>query len=235
MAIKTLHITNSYYPTSGGIRTFYHALLDGANRHRRLVRLVIPGPETRVEEVGEFGRIYYVAAPHVPIVDSRSRWMLPHTYAWGYDSPLRRILAAERPDLVEVCDKFGNDLFSLSFLQECCVCRQALGRRSFGQAAGVRGLIVGPRLLGRQVLAVESSVGGAIDAEGARGKRAIRDERDGWKMRTADPAERAGAPKLSVAADLAGEDNSATIVDDHEFEGRREFACFRGAYQARHL
>jgi glycosyltransferase involved in cell wall biosynthesis len=106
MAIKTLHITNSYHPTSGGIRTFYHALLDGANRHRRLVRLVVPGPETRVEEVGEFGRIYYVAAPHVPIVDSRYRWMLPHTYAWGYDSPLRRILAAERPDLVEVCDKF---------------------------------------------------------------------------------------------------------------------------------
>jgi glycosyltransferase involved in cell wall biosynthesis len=106
MAIKTLHITNSYHPTSGGIRTFYHALLDGANRHRRLVRLVVPGPETRVEKVGEFGRIYHVAAPRVPIVDSRYRWMLPHTYAWGYDSPLRRILAAERPDLVEVCDKF---------------------------------------------------------------------------------------------------------------------------------
>jgi hypothetical protein len=48
MAIKTLHITNSYHPASGGIRTFYHALLDGANRHRRLVRLVVPGPETRV-------------------------------------------------------------------------------------------------------------------------------------------------------------------------------------------
>jgi len=106
MAIKTLHITNSYHPASGGIRTFYHALLEAANRHRRLVRLVVPGAETRVEEVGEFGRIYHVAAPHVPILDSRYRWMLPHTYAWGYESPLRRILAAERPDLVEVCDKF---------------------------------------------------------------------------------------------------------------------------------
>src|ERR1700684_1944131 len=84
-------------------------------------------------------------------------------------------------------------------------------------------------------LAVESSVDGAIDAEGSRGKRAIRDERVGWKMRTADPAERAGTPELSAAADLAGEDNFAAIVDDHEFEGRREFACFRGAYQARHL
>jgi glycosyltransferase involved in cell wall biosynthesis len=106
MAIKTLHITNSYHPASGGIRTFYRALLDGANRHRRLVRLVVPGAETGVEEVGDYGRIYYVAAPRVPILDSRYRWMLPHMYAWRYDSPLRRILAAEGPDLVEVCDKF---------------------------------------------------------------------------------------------------------------------------------
>jgi alpha-1,6-mannosyltransferase len=106
MAIKTLHITNSYHPASGGIRTFYHALLEAANRHRRLVRLVVPGAETCVEEVGDFGRIYHIAAPHVPILDSRYRWMLPHTYAWRYDSPLRRILAAEQPDLVEVCDKF---------------------------------------------------------------------------------------------------------------------------------
>jgi alpha-1,6-mannosyltransferase len=106
MTIKTLHITNSYHPASGGIRTFYNALLDAANRHRRFVRIVVPGAETSVEEVGEFGRIYYVAAPRVPVLDSRYRWMLPHVYAWRYDSPLRRILAAERPDLVEVCDKF---------------------------------------------------------------------------------------------------------------------------------
>jgi glycosyltransferase involved in cell wall biosynthesis len=106
MTIKTLHITNSYHPASGGIRTFYNALLDAANRHRRFVRIVVPGAETSVEEAGEFGRIHYVAAPRVPVLDSRYRWMLPHAYAWRYDSPLRRILAAERPDLVEVCDKF---------------------------------------------------------------------------------------------------------------------------------
>jgi glycosyltransferase involved in cell wall biosynthesis len=106
MTIKTLHITNSYHPASGGIRTFYNALLDAANRHRRFVRIVVPGAETFVEEVGEFGRIYCIAAPRVPVLDSRYRWMLPHVYAWRYDSPLRRILAAEQPDLVEVCDKF---------------------------------------------------------------------------------------------------------------------------------
>jgi glycosyltransferase involved in cell wall biosynthesis len=106
MTIKTLHITNSYHPASGGIRTFYNALLDAANRHRRFVRIVVPGAETSVEEIGEFGRIYYIAAPRVPVLDSRYRWMLPHAYAWRHDSPIRRILAAERPDLVEVCDKF---------------------------------------------------------------------------------------------------------------------------------
>ena len=106
MSIKTLHITNAYHPASGGIRTFYNAMLEAANHHRRFVRLVVPGPATSIEEVGDFGRIYYIAAPRVPVIDSRYRWMLPHLYAWRYDSPLRRILAAERPDLVEVCDKF---------------------------------------------------------------------------------------------------------------------------------
>ncbi len=106
MTIKTLHITNAYHPASGGIRTFYTALLAGANRHRRFVRLVAPGPETTMEEVGEFGRIYYVAAPRAPVLDSRYRMILPHAYAWPSQKPLRRILAEERPDLVEVCDKF---------------------------------------------------------------------------------------------------------------------------------
>jgi len=106
MTIKTLHITNSYHPSSGGIRTFYHELLKAANRHRRFVRLVVPAAETSIEEVGEFGRIYHVAAPNSPVLDTRYRWLLPHTYAWPYDSSLRRIFATERPDLVEVCDKF---------------------------------------------------------------------------------------------------------------------------------
>ena len=58
MPIKTLHITNCYHASSGGIRTFYRALLAAANQHRRHLRLVVPGPEDSVEEIGEFGRIY---------------------------------------------------------------------------------------------------------------------------------------------------------------------------------
>lgn len=60
MAIKTLHLTNAYHPTSGGIRTFYRALLNRANEERRRMRLVVPAAEDGVEEVGGFGRIYFV-------------------------------------------------------------------------------------------------------------------------------------------------------------------------------
>jgi len=75
--IKTLHITNSYHPTSGGIRTFYTALLQAANEHRRYVRLVVPGEETLVQEIGAYGRIYTVTAPKSPVLDNRYHMMLP--------------------------------------------------------------------------------------------------------------------------------------------------------------
>lgn len=104
--IKTLHITNSYHPSSGGIRTFYAALLKAANTHRRLVRLVVPGPESSVEEVGGYGRIYTIAAPRAPVLDHRYHMLMPQDYLWPRKTALRRILAEERPDLVEICDKF---------------------------------------------------------------------------------------------------------------------------------
>ena len=106
MAIKTLHITNHYHPSSGGIRTFYHALLEAADAHRREVCLVVPGAKDSTEKVGEFGRIYTIAAPPCPLFDSRYHLLLPHLYALPYPSALRRILQKEQPDLVEVCDKF---------------------------------------------------------------------------------------------------------------------------------
>ncbi|MEQ1730249.1 MAG: hypothetical protein ABL982_17930 [Vicinamibacterales bacterium] len=42
MPLTTLHITNAWHATSGGIRTFYQALLDGANRQERHVVIVAP-------------------------------------------------------------------------------------------------------------------------------------------------------------------------------------------------
>ena len=107
MAIKTLHVTNSYHPTSGGVRTFYLALLDAANRLRRPMRLVVPGDEDRVEEVGDFGRIYHVKAPRCPIFDRRYRLILPHTFLLPHTDGLRHILQVEQPDLVEICDKYS--------------------------------------------------------------------------------------------------------------------------------
>ena len=107
MPIKTLHITNHYHPSSGGIRIFYQALLEAADRHQREVCLVVPAEKDSMENVGRFGRIYTIAAPKCPLFDSRYRLLLPHQYALPYPSALRKILQQERPDLVEVCDKFA--------------------------------------------------------------------------------------------------------------------------------
>jgi alpha-1,6-mannosyltransferase len=107
LAIKTLHITNHYHPSSGGIRVFYQALLEAADRHQREVRLVVPGAKDSMEKVGQFGRIYTIAAPKCPVFDPRYRLLLPHLYALPYPSALRIILQQEQPDLVEVCDKFA--------------------------------------------------------------------------------------------------------------------------------
>ena len=107
MAIKTLHITNHYHPSSGGIRIFYRALLESADQHQREVCLVVPGAKESIEKVGKFGRIYTIAAPPCPLFDSRYHLLLPHLYALPYPSALRKILQHEQPDLVEVCDKFA--------------------------------------------------------------------------------------------------------------------------------
>jgi alpha-1,6-mannosyltransferase len=107
MPIKTLHITNSYHQTSGGVSTFYRAMLETANSEGRLMRLVVPDAATFTEEVGEFGRIYHVAAPRSPFFDSRYRLLTPRVYLPPFDGALRRILREERPDLIEICDKYS--------------------------------------------------------------------------------------------------------------------------------
>jgi alpha-1,6-mannosyltransferase len=107
MGIATLHITNSCHATSGGIRTFYRALLEQGNSEGRRVRLLVPGERTAVEQVGRFGRIHYVKAVRAPAFDRRYRLILPHAYLPGLSSDVVRVLERERPDLVEVCDKYS--------------------------------------------------------------------------------------------------------------------------------
>jgi alpha-1,6-mannosyltransferase len=104
--MKTLHLTNAYHPTSGGIREFYHALLRYAASSNHHIRLVVPWSETNVDDLDSHARIYHVRAPHSPLFDRRYRVLLPPAVLWP-QSDVLRILQDEQPDLVEVCDKYS--------------------------------------------------------------------------------------------------------------------------------
>ncbi len=103
--IKSVHLTNYYHKNSGGISTSYNNLLNAAERHKREIRLIVPGEFEAVEEVNEYAKIYYVPAKFSPVFDKRYRIILP----WQYipDNTLtRRILMSEMPDMIEVTDKY---------------------------------------------------------------------------------------------------------------------------------
>ncbi len=104
MPVKTMHLTNSWHENSGGVATFYRALIWEANRRGQHIRLVVPAALDRTEEAGEFGRIYHIQSPPAPFNhDYRaiypSQFLLP-------ESKLQRILISERPDLLEISDKY---------------------------------------------------------------------------------------------------------------------------------
>jgi glycosyltransferase involved in cell wall biosynthesis len=110
--MKSVHITNYYHKNSGGISTSYNNLLAAAERHRRYVRLIVPGETEEVEDVNEFAKIYYVPAKYSPLFDKRYRIMMP----WQYmvkDSIIRKILLEEKPDLIEVTDKYTLSLLGV--------------------------------------------------------------------------------------------------------------------------
>ncbi|HXA50420.1 MAG TPA: hypothetical protein VNV86_08965, partial [Candidatus Acidoferrum sp.] len=102
--MKTLHLTNCWHPESGGIATFYRELLRQAERERRPIRLVVPDAEDGVEDLGDYGRIYRVRARPSPFSPGY-RMMMPQSYLHPRGR-VRQILAEERPDLVECCDKY---------------------------------------------------------------------------------------------------------------------------------
>ena len=103
--VKTLHLTNAWHPASGGIATFYRALIAAANERQHLIRLVVPAEKTWIEEVGRFGRIYHLEAPRAPFNRNyRVLWFHRHLLP---NTAIHKILASERPDLVEVCDKYS--------------------------------------------------------------------------------------------------------------------------------
>ena len=112
MPIKSVHITNYYHKNSGGISTSFNNLLDAAARHRREVRLIVPGETDGEEQVNDFAKIYYVPAKYSPVFDKRYRVMMPWQYMVA-DSPIRRILLAEMPDMIEVTDKYTLSLLGV--------------------------------------------------------------------------------------------------------------------------
>ncbi len=107
--IKSIHLTNYYHKNSGGISTAYNDLLAAAERHQRFVSLIVPGEIDEVEQVNPFAKIYYIKAPNSPIFDNRYRIILPWQFLPN-SSKIRKIMTDEKPDIVEVCDKYSLSL-----------------------------------------------------------------------------------------------------------------------------
>jgi glycosyltransferase involved in cell wall biosynthesis len=103
--LKSVHLTNYYHKNSGGISTSFNNLLAAAERHQRLVRLIVPGETEAIEEINDYAKIYYVPAKYSPVFDKRYRLIMPWQYMQN-DSLIRRILLDEKPDLIEVTDKY---------------------------------------------------------------------------------------------------------------------------------
>ncbi|MGI8787094.1 MAG: glycosyltransferase [Pyrinomonadaceae bacterium] len=105
MPIKSVHITNYYHKNSGGISTSYNNLLAAAERHERYVSLIVPGETETIEQINEYAKIFYVPAKYSPVFDKRYRIIMPWQYMKS-GSIVRKILLAEKPDLIEVTDKY---------------------------------------------------------------------------------------------------------------------------------
>ncbi|HLJ89730.1 MAG TPA: glycosyltransferase family 4 protein [Candidatus Angelobacter sp.] len=103
--MKTLHLTCAWHETSGGIATFYRQLIAAANAKRHAIRLVVPAEKDSVEEAGPYGRIYHLASPKAPL-NSAYRIIYPTQFIFA-GSKIQQILDHERPDLVEICDKYN--------------------------------------------------------------------------------------------------------------------------------
>jgi len=106
--LKTLHLTNCWHASSGGVGTFYKALFEAAEREGHFMRLVVPGEKTQVEEVGRFGRIYHIEAPRAPL-NRDYRLVLPHRFLFR-GTALQNIVneeKQEKPDLIEASDKYS--------------------------------------------------------------------------------------------------------------------------------
>ena len=107
MSTSSLHISNAWHPSSGGVRTFYLALLEQAERVGREMTLVVPGDRDAEERLGATTRIHTVRAPRMPLFDRRYRALLPHRFVLPVKTRIWRILARHQPSIVDVSDKYS--------------------------------------------------------------------------------------------------------------------------------
>jgi alpha-1,6-mannosyltransferase len=107
MPVTSLHLTNAWHGASGGIRTFYQALIDDAARHGRRVALVVPGERTETREIGPHACIYTLEAPRAPAFDRRYRILYPTRYLPIVGRAIQAIVAREQPQILEICDKYS--------------------------------------------------------------------------------------------------------------------------------
>lgn len=110
--MKSVHITNYYHKNSGGISTSFNNLMAAAERRKREVRLIVPGETEGEELVNEYAKIYYVPAKYSPVFDKRYRIIMPWQYM-ANDSIVRKIMLAEKPDIVEVTDKYTLSMIGI--------------------------------------------------------------------------------------------------------------------------
>ena len=103
--MKTLHLTNAWHASSGGIGTFYRALIEAANQNGHEIRLVVPGDSTRVEAIGSHAKVYYIQAPRAPFNPSY-RILYPYRFL-APGTAVQQILNDERPDLIDVSEKYS--------------------------------------------------------------------------------------------------------------------------------
>jgi alpha-1,6-mannosyltransferase len=157
--VSTLHLTNAYHAASGGIRTFYAALLESAPHLRRRVTLVVPAEGDSVHAPNAWSRLYTIRAPRAPVFDRRYRLLLPHRYLVTGSSRLREILRREEPEVVEI-----NDKYSLCYLAG------ALRRRWWPDVAR-------PTIIGHSAERMDESLSAQVHA-GATTQRFAR-----WYMR----------------------------------------------------
>ena len=108
--IKSVHITNYYHKNSGGISTSYNALMAAAGRHKRPMRLIVPGEKEEIEIVNDYAKIYYIPAKQSPAFDKRYRVIMPWQYIPGR-TKIREIITHEMPDMVEITDKYTLSMF----------------------------------------------------------------------------------------------------------------------------